>query len=381
MTTSYPIVAQYELDDPVKRGPLRPGKRRENSEIPKIKPHEVLVWRIGTQYVVDARQLQASDDTVIRASSVSVVSVRPSTEVEVSFEVDSEDAAKFTVKVTFICSVLEPVVVVRNGQVDAADALLAYLRGYQDLFEVGLEHPVREVNKVRTKMAIQVKSYMALRPPNIPGIEVTSATVRVETPPEVGKLRDISNEQQFELEKKKGEALIDAEWQSHLLAKAANLKEAVAGDPGNAIGVAYADGGMTSQEYADRVAQMGEAAQHREQVERLAAQTRRHTVEDRQAHWHHEREQTEMDWQHKEIENKRLEAREDRRNQVEANLELLKMFADRGYLDTYNADIEDLIKRARGDKPGPEVSPGVQHAELTDGQTTMAAGGDGDNDN
>jgi hypothetical protein len=49
----YPIVAQHELDDPVRRGPLRLGRRRDNSEIPKIKPHEVLVWRVGSRYIVD----------------------------------------------------------------------------------------------------------------------------------------------------------------------------------------------------------------------------------------------------------------------------------------------------------------------------------------
>jgi hypothetical protein len=347
--TRYPIVAHYELDNTAKRARLWLGSRRDNSEIPEMEPHQVLVWQVGGQYILDTRGLRTSDNSVARASSVSVVSVRPSTEVGVSFEIDSEDAAKFTVKVTFICSVLEPIVVVRDGQVDAADALRAYLRGYQDLFAVGLEHPVREVNKVRTKMAIQIKSYMALRPPKIPGIEVTSATVQVETPVEVGKLRDISNEQQIELEKKKnGEAPIDKAWQSHLLDKAANFKEAVGSDPRNAIDLAYADGGMTSQEYANRVAQMDEAGQQREQMERLAAETRRQTVEDREAHWHHEREQTEMEWQHKKIENDRVEVREDRRNQVEANIELLKLLVDRGHLDTYNADIEDLIRRIRG---------------------------------
>lgn len=381
MTASYPIVAQYELDDPVKRGPLGLIKRRDSSDIPKIKPHEVLVWRVGSRYVVDARQLQVSDDTVVRASSVSVVSVRPSTEVEVSFQIDSEDAAKFTIKVTFICSVLEPIVVVRDGQVDAADALLAYLRGYQDLFSVGLDHPVTEVNRVRTKMAVQIKSYMALRPPAIPGIDVTSATVQVETPGALGKLREISREQQIKREKEKGEALIDEDRQTRLLKKAESFKKAVGSDPNNAISLAYADGGMTSQQFADRMAQMEEASRQREQVERLTAETRRQTVEDRDAHWQHEREQDEMEWRHKEIENKRQDGLEERRNQIEANIQLLKLFADRGYLDTYNADIEDLIRRIRGDKTGPEVSAGAQHAELTDGHATRASGRGGDDDN
>jgi hypothetical protein len=86
----------------------------------------------------------------------------------VSFEIDSQDAAKFTVKVTFICSVLDPVVVVRDGQVNAADALIAYLRGCQDLFNLGLNYPIKAINRLRTEMAVQVKSYMVLRPPEDP---------------------------------------------------------------------------------------------------------------------------------------------------------------------------------------------------------------------
>src|SRR5271170_4146860 len=37
---SYPIVAQHELDDPDRRGPLGLIKRRRLEDIPKIKPHE-----------------------------------------------------------------------------------------------------------------------------------------------------------------------------------------------------------------------------------------------------------------------------------------------------------------------------------------------------
>lgn len=115
MTTSYPIVTQRELGNPVKRGPLGLVKRRESYEIPRIKPHEVLIWRVGDRYVKDQRELRAHDDTVVHASSVSVVSVRPDTEVAVSFRIDWQDSAEFTVKVIFICSVLDPVLVVKNG--------------------------------------------------------------------------------------------------------------------------------------------------------------------------------------------------------------------------------------------------------------------------
>lgn len=51
------------------------------------------MWRVGNKYVVDSRQLRDSDDVVVDAPSVSVVSVRPGTEVEVSFTIDSREAS------------------------------------------------------------------------------------------------------------------------------------------------------------------------------------------------------------------------------------------------------------------------------------------------
>jgi hypothetical protein len=367
MTMSYPIVAQYELDDPVKRGPLKLGKRRERDEIPKLKPHEVLIWRVGNRYVIDRRELRAHDDTVVRASSVSVVSVRPGTEVEVSFPIDSQDGQEFTVKVTFICSVVDPVVVVRDGQVNAADALLAYLRGYQDLFSLGLAYPIAQINQVRTKMTFQVKSYMTLRPPKIPGIQITSATVQMETPAVMAGIGELAGKQLIAEKEYEGEARLDARRQEDLLGKAAKMKDA-SHDARSALGLAYADGGMSSQQLAEQVQQIDEARQQRKQLDRMAATTRRYELDGLHAQWQHEETMANREWDHKQLESKQAEDREDRRNQLSANLELLKMFADQGYLDTYNADIEDMIRRIRGDQPGPQVTGGGQQQELTDGQ-------------
>jgi hypothetical protein len=377
MTTSYPIVAQYELDDPAKRGPLNIIKRRDKSEIPKIKPHELLVWRVGNRYIVDERQLHASDDTVVRASSVSVVSVRPSTEVGVSFQVDSGDAGEFTVRVTFICSVLDPVMVVRDGQVDAADALLAYLRGYQDLFEVGLNHPVSEINKVRTKLAAHVRSYMALRPPKISGIEVASAITQVETPDALGKIREVNDQTQIDLAQKKGEALIAAASQAERLSQQAEVTKAVGDSPIAALGLAYVDGTLTSREWAEQAQQMGDA----QELKDLAAQNRQYAIEDRDSQWTHDREQADIEWRHSQVEIQRKDDRENRKDQLEANIELLKMLAEAGHLDTYNADLEDLIRRVRGDQPAAAVASGDRPAELTGGDAHGLGNWEDGNDN
>jgi len=392
----YPIVAQHELDDPVRRGPLGLLKRRDLDDIPKIKPHEVLIWRVGSRYVLDRRELRAHDDTVVRASSVSVVSVRPDTEVEVSFRIDSEDASEFTVKVTFICSVLDPVVVVRDGQVNAADALIAYLRGYQDLFSLGLEHPIKEINKVRTKMAVQVKSYMTLRPPKIPGMEITSATVQIETPPVLADMGRLTNEHEIELEIEDHEARLDSRRQDHLLKKA-NRMGAIGHDSEAALNLAYADGGIASPEYADQIHQREESGLQRDRMDAIAATTRQHELddrydqrkyelEDRAGQWRNEKKQwtreerkAELEWQHAQIEARRKDDLEAQRAQINANIELLKMYAANGHLDTHNADIEDLIRRIHGDHGGAQLTAG-DRPELTDGQAPEAHGPEADRD-
>jgi hypothetical protein len=376
---SYPIVAQHELDDPVRRGPLGLGKRRELEDIPKIKPHEVLVWRVGSRYVIDRRELRAHDDTVVRASSVSVVSVRPDTEVEVSFRIDSEDASEFAVKVTFICSVLDPVVVVRDGQVNAADALLAYLRGYQDLFNLGLEHPIKEINRVRTKMAIQVKSYMTLRPPKIPGMDITSATVQIETPTVLADMGRLTSEHEIELEIENHEARLDSRRQNHLLEKA-NRMEPFSRDPEAAFRLAYADGGMASPELADRIHEREESRLQRERMDAQATTSRQYELEDRDARWHYEKEQWERDdrraaleWRRAQDEARRKDDQEAQRAQLNANIELLKMYAANGHLDTHNADIEDLIRRIHGDRGDAQLAADAK-PELTDGQAPGSRG-------
>ena len=363
MPTTYPIVAQHELEDPVGRGPMGLLKRRENTEIPKIKPHEVLVWRVGGRYVVDRRELRSRDDIVVRASSVSVVSIRPATEVAVSFLVDSMDAAEFTVKVTFICSVVDPVMVVRDGQVDASDALLAYLRGYQDLFQLGLGHRLSEVNKVRTEMAFQVKAYMAQRPPRIPGMAITSATVQVVTPVPLSRISEIDAEQKVELAKRLGEAHIADKWQDHVLRAKDKMTRAIGDSPRDAIDYAHAEGGLSSQEYAERMHGIGETREQREQIEQMTERTRRHELEDRREEREHEREL----WRRQQEEEQRKLDREDRQGQLTANIELLKLLAENGHLDTYNADIEDLIRRVRGDSGAPGIA-GEQRSELPGGQ-------------
>jgi hypothetical protein len=337
--TSYPIIAQYELSDPGRRGPLALGRRRDNSEIPRIKPHEVLVWRVGGRYVVDDGKLRAHDDTVVRASSVSVVSVRRGTEVEVSFRIDSMDAGEFSIRVSFVCSVLDPEVVVRDGQVNVVDALLAHLRRDQALFNVGLAHRIDEIVVVRAKIGIQVKAYMTLRPPEVPGMEIAYTSVHVETPAAYADIGELSRERLLELQKLRREVLLDARRQAYISDEMAKLAETFAAESRLALDFAYANGQLTSQEFAERLRQVDQA---REQAELLEAAARQVVVEDRDVQSVSE-DYLEEAWQREQL--GRQEAMQRRRRELEAQIDLLRILAERGYLDTRHEGVSELISR------------------------------------
>jgi hypothetical protein len=362
MTTSYPIVAQYELEEPVRQGPLKVIKRRDKSEIPKIKPHEVLIWRVGDRYVKDQRQLRGFDDIVVRASSVSVVSVRPGTEVEVSFRIDSRDASEFTVKATFVCSVQAPEVVVQNGQANVADALMAHLRAYPDIFEIGLKYPITEINAVRAELAANVRAYMARRPPKIPGMEIESrVTVQVETPTMMASYEEVVRENMVAARRQRAAAMLEDDRQQHLLGQAAKMKQ-VTQDPADAWAWAAVNGEASSPELAERIQQMSAEREQRDQANSMAWNARDWAVEDRNAQWAHESKRDELAWQRTEIESRRREEQENRQRQLEADLEVLKVLGANGHLDTYYPDLDALMNRIHGDRNGPQVTAAHQSA-------------------
>ena len=394
--SSYPVATQLQLDDPARR---LLGKRRDRSQIPKIKAHEVLVWRVGDKYIVDSRQLRDSDDVVVDASSVSVVSVRPGTEVAVSFTIDSRDASMFTVKVTFVCSVTHPDVVVRDGQVNVADTLLAYLRGYQDLFSIGLKYPITAINDARAEMTAQVKAYMTLRPPKIPGIQIgTSPTVQVKTPAQIASYENDARLHWIEMQREAAAAELEMMRQGLMLDKAARFNDAVAGNSGNALGIAMASGDMNAADHAERRLQVDAEQQQREQADRLARDARQFAVEDRNADWDrderkdqvtweretlreriaweraqlekkyadeqesirrayaledqkalwaHEEEKDKIGWERAQLESQRADKQESIRRLMEAEEKYLEALAQAGHFDTHVEDIGEEMQRIR----------------------------------
>ena len=142
------------------------------------------------------------------------------------------------------------------------------------------------------------------------------------------------------------------------------ISDAIHEDPWEAIIYAQADGTMNSQEAAQQLQQLYDAEEQRAQVERMAENTREYAREDRDAQW----EREERLWERQRLERWDKEDREDRRDRMKANLELLKIYAERGYLDTANTDIENIIRRIQGDVAGaPRVSGRSQRPGRADG--------------
>lgn len=334
MNQPYPIISQTQLKEAERRGLWKMrGPSRAEAEIPRLNPHEVRVFRVDGHFVVDDGRHKRDDNRVVNATSVSVVNMRRGADVAASFEIDSQDAAKFTVQVNFTCSVIDPITVVRDGQHDASDSLLAYMKGYQPLFELGLKHSLTDINTVRREAGMHVKAYMMMSPPQIPGMAITLANVQVMTPVELAeyekrrrsaaqergletdrllgeqtrkqyeqegewvlkereqlathayKEREQEAEQGLGLRQQESDHLAKLKQQEHdhlagrrdlqfQIAAAGDLAKVVADEPRNALLLAHARGELTADEFARRLRALDDADWQRAtnvvEAERLA---------------------------------------------------------------------------------------------------------------
>jgi ribosomal protein S18 acetylase RimI-like enzyme len=155
----YAIVATATLE------PLRPagflgfGKRRRDWD-PSLLPRaeHVRVFLVDGRYVVEYGRRRDDDDTVVRATRVSVVDLTRNREVPVEVTFPAQDDENFTIRVIFLCTVVAPETVARLG-VDAASALRAHVSSYRKLYELGLNHEVSEVNELWGLVQTDLEAY------------------------------------------------------------------------------------------------------------------------------------------------------------------------------------------------------------------------------
>ncbi|WP_131741418.1 hypothetical protein [Actinomadura roseirufa] len=331
MTANYPIVTEKTLG-PAKRGGHGWGRRRRaEGEVPPAKGEHVRVFLVEGKHIVDHGRRDDYDDQVVRASHVAIVDLSRNVEVSVRFDIPSQDAHEFTVQATFLCTVTDPVAVVRNGQGDASRALLGYVRSHQRLFQLGLEHRVSAINQVRVLVQTQIEAYVQLRPPLLPGLEAGLASVDVLTPiterEKQGRLSEQDDEHtieahglnlQHEMNRLKEEharqmqiaqtkhetqmeemrLILQEQAQRTMAARAQFMDD----DPLRATIYAEAQGELSATDVADKV---------QEQVDRQAAQVRdeverQRQVEDEDRAWMRQRADREYETRHQ-VELTRLE--------------------------------------------------------------------------
>lgn len=185
MNAPYPVVSERSLDPATRGGLFGLGRpRREWDDLPRARASEVLVYLVDGNHMLDSGRRALDDDAVVRATYVSVVDLTRDREVGVEFPIPSGDAKEFTVRVTFTCHVTDPVTVVKEGQGDAARALLGYVRSHQKLFRLGLNHKISQVDEVRLLVQTQIQAYAQYVPPHIPGMTVQLSHADVATPPD-----------------------------------------------------------------------------------------------------------------------------------------------------------------------------------------------------
>ena len=339
--TEYPIVQSRHLDPP-RRAMFR--RRRHPSELPVPLAHEVLVYSVRDRYVVDRERWPPHHDMVLDAHAVSVVDVRTDVPVVTELRLPAVDAVDFTARVTFLCTVVDPAVVVRHGV--SLDALLeTYLKQHTRILDLAAQHRIDQINEARVLIRAQIRAYATLRPPVAAGVTVTVAGAELLTPAELATFHQARRSQRFE-------QTLEAERQEHqhTLTSEKNafereeLREAIAligDDPRRALQLAFVAGQLDAAGLADRLREEKE----REQRVNDEADRRRAEQDGRR-----------MQWDREDRARRDERERDDEARQLEARTQLLRELARRGHLDMATIDVDRLIMDAGG---GPPDSVGV----------------------
>jgi hypothetical protein len=335
---TYPVIDERVL------APITPKKffsrasRRSDGEIPVPMTGQCLVYRVNGQYTLDSFGLTLDSPTVVEATHVSVVDTADGVEVLAEVSLPSMDGSFFTARVTFLCTVEDPVEVVRSGGLSAANALSGYLRGDQRIFEIGLDFAIDDINEVRRKLSARVRAYVTLSPPDIKGVRTSLASVEVNTPNEVRELNDklratqhdyavrteeFQNSELLDDLKEKHQQLreerggrhardMDAAQKEHQRAEVNRTAEAVGMDPFAVLTLAYTSGKIDEKEFADRAAEIREReiAQDREDVRDRVQYDRQRELR----RWEAERDDLK-----REVEDRRVELEAERRELIARN--------------------------------------------------------------
>jgi hypothetical protein len=238
---AFPVLSERGLK-PVTRRFLR-APRRDLEELPGVEPGTMLVFDVDGQYdAVDRRHLSGTEPYVLDAVAVSLVDMRPKV-LPVDVQVPSASPADdFVIRSHFHCVVTKAALVARAGLTDVIDPLRTYLKQDRTLLALGANFGVDQLAIMRDEATSRVGAYCEVRPPRVPGMDVTLATVEVFTPHDLRtqekRMRDERWEQRYTSLKLGGERE-SVDQMAELLA-----------NPGQAQALAVARGDTTAGEAA-----------------------------------------------------------------------------------------------------------------------------------
>jgi len=181
--TGYPLVDERPYGRPQNRvGRFRKRYVRSDGDLPGLAAHHVRVFRIGDRYIEEHGLAGPEDETVVNASSVTVVDCRVRVPVVAELELPSSGVDVFTLHITFLCTVRNAGTVVRDGVTDAANLLKGYVREIPGLDDEAADLPTTEVAQVRRKVEARLTAYLEMRPPALSGLEVVFSELVVLSP-------------------------------------------------------------------------------------------------------------------------------------------------------------------------------------------------------
>ena len=173
--------------------------------------HHVLVYRVDGEFVLDDASLDSRHDVVVRASHVTVVDTQRNAPIIVQLSIPAKQSQSFTVKVTFGCTVVDPLIVVRQGLKDPQQLLTNYLLSYYNVMQMGLDLTIEQINEVRHSVHDELTAYQTVSPPLIDGLEIVMSSIEVLTPRRMAERDEAELRQQDEHMFRMGQLLKDTQ--------------------------------------------------------------------------------------------------------------------------------------------------------------------------
>jgi hypothetical protein len=203
--TTYPVIAQRTLGPPAKS---LWRLRRDLTELPTRLPGTELVARVDDKFEVLPGRLHDTDKVLLDALEILVIDTNPGRRIETKLELASQvPGESFRVRVTFSCTVTDPLEVAAAAPRDIVPVLRSHVEGDRTLMGAGEKFSIKDSGtKLRQYVTARITAWCLGRRPPARGMEIELASIEVDTP---GTLRDHAEAMRRERDRQELEKLKD----------------------------------------------------------------------------------------------------------------------------------------------------------------------------